>query len=68
MKGILLTLLFATSLTGCASYTAVTKVNKGKVAIVRNDAFLGGIWPGPKVFVCSVSPNGLSGCQTQENP
>ena len=68
MKGLLLMLFVAASMTGCASYTAVTKVGKGKVTVVKNDAFLGGIWPGPKVFVCSVSGNGLSGCQTKENP
>tara|TARA_Y100000389_G_C16993950_1_gene286274 strand:- start:233 stop:433 length:201 start_codon:yes stop_codon:yes gene_type:complete len=51
--------------TGC-SYTAVTRLGKGKVAVVKNDNFLMGALR--KVFVCNATKGGLSNCSTNENP
>jgi len=50
---------------GC-SYTAVTRLGKGKVAVVKNDMFLFGALR--KIFVCNATKAGLSNCSTNENP
>ena len=71
MKKLLpLTILIAMSLnfTSCSSYTTVTKVAKGKVAVVKNDGFLWGITRGPQVWICSATSRGLKNCRTNENP
>ena len=66
MKKSLLALLAVCFLgTGC-SYTAVTRLGKGKVALVKNDLFLFGALR--KVFVCNATKGGLSNCSTNENP
>ena len=51
--------------TGC-SYTQVTRLGKGKVAVVKNDMFLMGALR--KIFVCNATKGGLSNCSTNENP
>lgn len=52
----------------CATYTSVTKIGKGTVAVVKNDGLLGGIITGPQVFICKASEKGLSNCSTNQNP
>ena len=52
----------------CASYTAVTRVGKGQVAVVKNDGFFYGLFRGPQVYVCTATKSGLKDCATQDNP
>lgn len=68
MKKLALLFLASVALSGCATYTSVTKLGKGKVAVVKNDHLLGGIITGPQVFICNAGANGLSHCQTNQNP
>lgn len=50
---------------GCA-YGAMTTVGKEHVVILRNDGFLFGALR--QASVCKVTPSGLTGCKTGENP
>ena len=48
------------------SYTSVTRLGKGKVAVVKNDFFLLGALR--KIYVCKATKSGLSNCSTNQNP
>ena len=50
---------------GCA-YGAMTTVGKEHVVVLRNDGFLFGLMR--QASVCKVTPSGLTGCHTAENP
>jgi hypothetical protein len=67
MRLLTLTLLMIL-LSSCAHYTTPTRIGKNSVVVVRNDTMLGGIWPGAKIYVCKVTPKGLTACQTNQNP
>jgi len=60
-----LTLAAIVALTGCA-YGGVGVSADGHAVVARNDAFLFGLLR--KVFVCQVSPTGLTACGSGESP
>jgi len=60
-----LLLSLALTVMGCA-YAGVGVTPEGKAIVARNDAFLLGALR--KVYVCQVTPNGLSDCKSKENP
>lgn len=66
MKKSLLALIAVCFLGTSCSYTAVTRLGKGKVAVVKNDMLLFGALR--KVFVCNATKAGLSNCSTNQNP
>lgn len=66
MKKSFLLLITFSFLGSACSYTAVTRLGKGKVAVVKNDGILFGALR--KVFVCNATKAGLSNCSTNENP
>lgn len=68
MKRISLLILLGLSLTSCSSYMATTRVGKGMVSVVKNDFLFGGLFRGPKVYICRPTPQGLTNCSTMENP
>lgn len=68
MKSLILCTLIALSVSSCASYTSVTKVGKGTVAVTKNDGLLWGLLRGPQVYICKATPSGLTNCATSENP
>jgi len=68
MKKLILGLLITSSFYGCSSYTSVTHLGKGKVAVVKNDNLLLGLTRGPQVWICKASTKGLKSCMTGENP
>lgn len=47
---------------GCSSYAAVGATTDGKALVAKNGFF------GKAVYVCTVTPAGLTGCQEQEAP
>lgn len=67
LKTLVVTATLGASLlgSGCA-YAGVAVTPDGNAVILRNDALLFGILR--KVYVCSVSPTGLSSCQSQDAP
>ena len=66
MRMIHLALLAICLLGVSCSYTAVTRLGKGKVAVVKNDFFLLGALR--KIYVCKATKSGLSNCSTNQNP
>lgn len=64
LKAVLVPLLVAGTLGGCA-YGAAT-VSGDKVVIARQDSFLFGALR--KVFVCKIADTGLTGCAAAESP
>jgi hypothetical protein len=55
------------SLTGTGCYYNIGGVSgNGQVVIAKNDAFLFGLLN--KVFVCNVTPGGVSQCAAAETP
>ena len=66
MKIIHLVLLSLCFIGTSCSYTAVTRLGKGKVAVVKNDFFLLGALR--KIYVCKATKSGLSNCSTNQNP
>jgi|GEM_PF-1444785 len=63
-----LAVLMMLVLSGCASYTQVTRIGKNTVAVSRNDNLLFGLLRGPQVWICQVTAQGLKGCVTGDNP
>jgi hypothetical protein len=57
--------LLAASLGGCA-YGGVSAVGGKHVVVAVNDGFLFGILK--KVYVCQVTPKGLTNCSTDQSP
>ncbi|MEK6624506.1 MAG: hypothetical protein AABY86_06040 [Bdellovibrionota bacterium] len=68
MKRLMALSLIALFVSSCSSYTEVTRIGKNTVAVTKNDSFLFGITRGPQVWLCQVTPSGLKGCVTGENP
>ena len=66
MKKSLLALLAVCFIGTSCSYTAVTRLGKGKVAVVKNIPWLFGATN--KVYVCNATKAGLSNCSTNQNP
>ncbi len=58
--------LFGLNMTGCATYSGVTRVSKSKVLILRNDGLLFGLLR--KAMVCDVHGSGVKNCQVDEQP
>lgn len=58
-------LILATGLLGACSYGGVAAAGNS-VVITRNDAFLFGALR--KVYVCQVTPQGVTGCASAESP
>ena len=65
MKRIFTLLMLGMLLQSC-SYTSVTRLGKGRVAVVKNDLFLMGALR--KIYVCKYTPKGLTNCATTQNP
>lgn len=57
-----LALLIAATAAGCSTYAAVGATSDGKALVAKNGFF------GKSVYVCTVTPGGLTGCQEQEAP
>jgi hypothetical protein len=64
----LLGLLFASSMAlgACASYSGVGVTSDGKAVIAKNDGFLFGLMR--KVYVCNVTPGGVTNCAAADSP
>jgi hypothetical protein len=62
MKALLLGIACAMALVGCSSYASVAATADGKALVAKNGFF------GKSVYVCTVTPAGLTGCQSQESP
>jgi len=60
-SALVLTIACATA-AGCSSYAAVGATTDGKALVAKNGFF------GKAVYVCTVTPAGLTGCQEQEAP
>lgn len=65
MKRLLLGVVLASSISACA-YAPGGVTSDGKAVIVKNNGLLFGIFNA--IYVCSVTPNGLSGCVKGEAP
>ena len=61
-----LALLAAMATPGACGYASVSATADGKAVVARNDGFLFGLLR--KVYVCNVTPAGLSGCVAGESP
>ena len=59
-------LLAAMATTGACAYGGIAATGDGKAVVARNDGFLFGLLR--KVYVCNVTPGGLTGCVAGENP
>ncbi len=57
-----LCLVLAAAITGCSSYAAVGTTTDGHALVAKNGIF------GKDVYVCQVTPAGLTNCQAQEAP
>ncbi|HAZ11623.1 MAG: hypothetical protein A2X86_18025 [Bdellovibrionales bacterium GWA2_49_15] len=68
MKRLMALSLIALLVCSCSSYETVSRIGKNTVAVTKNDNFLFGITRGPQVWLCQVTPTGLKGCVTGENP
>jgi hypothetical protein len=55
-------LAVALSVVACSSYASVAGTSDGKALVAKNGFF------GKSVYVCAVTPAGLTGCQAQESP
>ena len=66
-KAVFITLLMALCAVaaGC-SYGGVAAVNENTVVVLKNNAFLFGIFN--EVYVCKVSDGGLTSCATNHSP
>ena len=47
---------------GCSTYASVGGTSDGKALVAKNGFF------GKAVYVCAVTPAGLTNCQEQESP
>ncbi len=52
----------AMAMVGCSSYASVAATADGKALVAKNGLF------GKEVYVCAVTPAGLTSCQAQESP
>jgi hypothetical protein len=63
MKALVLGVLCSLALVGCSSYASVAISGDGTKALVAKNGLFG-----KSVFVCAVSPAGLTSCAAQESP
>ncbi len=54
--------LCLTLFVGCSSYASVAATADGKALVAKNGLF------GKAVYVCVMTPAGLTNCQSQESP
>ena len=51
---------------GACAYGGVGVTADGKAVVAKNDGFLFGLMR--NIYVCNVTPGGLTGCQASEHP
>ena len=61
MKALVLGIACVMALVGCSSYASVAA--SGDKALVAKNGFFG-----KSVYVCTITPTGLTGCAAQESP
>jgi len=54
--------LVLSTLAGCSQYASVAATADGHALVAKNGML------GKSIFVCSVTPGGLTGCKEQESP
>ncbi len=54
--------LALSTLAGCSQYASVSATADGHALVAKNGLF------GKAVYVCTVTPTGLTGCKDQESP
>lgn len=57
-----LCLVVAAAVSGCSTYASVAATADGKALVAKN-GFLG-----KDIYVCQITPAGLTACQSQEAP
>lgn len=62
LSALVLAIACATSVVGCSAYASVSATSDGKALVAKNGMF------GKDVYVCAVTPAGLTNCQAQESP
>jgi hypothetical protein len=62
LSAVTLGIAMAFAMVGCSSYASVGGTTDGHALVAKNGLF------GKAVYVCTVTPAGLTGCQEQEAP
>jgi len=62
LSALSLGIVLAMAMVGCSTYASVGGTSDGKALVAKNGFF------GKAVYVCAVTPAGLTNCQEQESP
>jgi hypothetical protein len=62
LSALVLTIACASAVAGCSQYASVSATADGKALVAKNGLF------GKDVYVCTVTPAGLTNCQASESP
>ncbi len=66
IKGFVLVMIASAAVLSSCSYAGVATTADGHVVIAQNNSVLFGMLN--KVFVCKVTPSGVTNCATAESP
>jgi hypothetical protein len=62
LSAVSLAIACALAMVGCSAYASVSATADGKALVAKNGLF------GKDVYVCAVTPAGLTNCQASESP